>query len=127
MHLRACGMRQRRWSNMMRDQYRENGPTRRHDHRTTAGRGYGYGESNRGWLDRAADEVSSWFEDDDDQGERRVGDRRPSGYRGQYRELDDDRRDYYENRSGRSQGMRGERAADVMSTDVVRVHPDDSL
>jgi CBS domain-containing protein len=111
---------------MMRDQYRENGPMRRHDFGTTGGRGYGDGESDRGWWDRATDEVSSWFEDDDNQAERRMDDRGRFGNRSQYRDLDD-RPGYYENRSGRSRGMRGERAADVMSTDVVRVQPDDSL
>jgi CBS domain-containing protein len=110
---------------MMRDQYRENGPMRRHDFGTVGGRGYGNGESDRGWWDRASDEVSSWLGDDDAERRREMDDR--SGHRSEFRERDHDRSGYYENRSDRSRGRRGERAADVMSTNVVRVHPGDSL
>jgi CBS domain-containing protein len=103
----------------MKEQYRQ---TSTHD-RPYSG-GYGNGGSDRGWWDRASDEVSSWFGDDQAERRREMDER--SGHGREYYERDRFRGARSENRFGNSRG-RGERAADVMSTNVVRVHPDDSL
>ena len=82
-------------------------------------------DSDRGWWDRASDEVSSWFGDERAE-RRREGDDR-SGHRADFRGQGLGRNRYHQGRYGNSRGMQEERAVDVMSTDVVRVHPDDSL
>jgi CBS domain-containing protein len=101
----------------MREQYRQSG--------TQYSRGYGNGGSDRGWWDRASDEVSSWFGDERAETRREMDDRFDprAEYRGR------DRFGYRRAGTlhGNSRGRRGERAVDVMSTEVVRVHPEDSL
>jgi len=82
----------------------------------------------RGWMDRTADEVSSWFGNEDAERRRRI-DRmggRSYGMRG--------RRQYYAGpRSMGSRGFEGRRrwenmrAGDVMTRDVATVFPDDSV
>ena len=104
----------------MREQYRQPGTQyRQHSE------GFGNGGSDRGWWDRASDEVSSWFGDERAETRREMDDR--SGYRRDHRERDPVGRGRVGARFGNSRGRRGESAADVMSTDVVRVHPEDSL
>ena len=82
----------------------------------------------RGWWDRATDEVSSWLGNTEAERRRNMDER-------QYRNTDHDRGgDRYGRRIDNSRGAsdnyqeRGSvRARDVMSRDVVRVHPQDSL
>ena len=104
----------------MREQFRQ---TRTHD-RPYSG-GYGNGETDRGWWDRASDEVSSWFGDEQAERRREMDER--SGGRSEFGDRGFNTSRRYDNRFDRSRGPRGERASDVMSTDVVRVHPEDSL
>ena len=105
----------------MREQYRDT-RTQRNDY---GYRDYGNGGTDRGWWDRASDEVSSWFGDEQAERRREMDDR--SGHRGDYQGRGFDRNFGPRSRYGHSRGQRGERAADVMSTNVVRVHPEDSL
>ena len=86
--------------------------------------GYGNGESERGWWDRASDEVSSWFGDEQAERRREMDDREGRAFGDPY--------GYSRDRGGRRSGYsrenpRPERAADVMSREVVRVHPEDTL
>jgi CBS domain-containing protein len=78
-------------------------------------------QDERRWLDRAADEVASWFGDEEAERRRRV-------------DLKDDYRSYGDGRwpeAGRNgRGTRGGgwsevRVSDVMTRDVVTVRPDD--
>lgn len=113
---------------MIRDEFRDVRPLG-HSHFETSGRPFfnserDRGDSERGWWDRASDEVSSWF--GDERAERRREMDYGSGRRGDFRDRGYDGR-RFENRYGDAKRHRGERAADVMSTDVVRVHPEDSL
>jgi CBS domain-containing protein len=112
---------------MVRDEFRDVRPIGQ-SHFERSGRPFFGRESDRegserGWWDRATDEVSSWFGDDEAERRREMDD--GTGRRGEYR-------DNYSRRErrtgdGRDYGRRAERAADVMSTDVIRVHPEDSL
>lgn len=74
---------------------------------------------DRGWWDRASDEVSSWFGDGQAEHRRDMDARREGND--------------YDSRNYRSEGRREyndreyARAQDVMSRGVVRVHPNDSL
>ena len=106
----------------MREQYRDTRAERsEHGYR----RGYGDGGSGRGWWDRASDEVSSWFGDEPAERRRDLDD--GSGQRSDFGGRNLGRNRGHQNRYGNSRGRQQERAADVMSTDVVRVHPEDSL
>jgi CBS domain-containing protein len=92
---------------------------------------------DRGWWDRATDEVSSWLGDEQAERRRRTDARREGGRGGQrnfgrqnyggYSE------DYYPAESGYysskayRRNWRELRAGDVMTHDVVTVHPNDSV
>lgn len=76
-------------------------------------------KNDRDWWDRASDEVSSWFGDEQAQRRRR----RDSVKEGEFYDTSD-------HRSRSTIGYNDRefaRARDVMSRDVVRVHPQDSL
>src|SRR5689334_10122730 len=72
------------------------------------GRAYG-GRLNaegldRGWLDRTADEVSSWFGNEEAERRRRMDERRGEFHdrRDRHRDFSGSRRQYYESRLGPS-------------------------
>ena len=90
---------------------------------------------DRGWWDRTSDEVSSWFGDDEAERRRQMDDRRDdmSGNRGNY-----GRSNFAGRRSGsyggendysrtQNRDWRELRAADIMTRDVMTLHPDDSI
>ncbi|MFL6467966.1 MAG: CBS domain-containing protein [Pyrinomonadaceae bacterium] len=90
-------------------------------------RNYGPNQHDRGWLDRASDEVSSWFGDTDAE-RRRERDEREGRSSDSYNESRNSRMYDSGRRGYQSHDDRDfARASEVMSRDVVRVHPRDSL
>lgn len=76
-------------------------------------------EDDRGWWDRASDEVSSWFGDEQAEHRRDIDSRREGTY--------GDSRGYRSGGRTEYNDREYARARDVMSRSVVRVHPSDSL
>jgi CBS domain-containing protein len=79
-------------------------------------RSYGErGREDRGFIDRTSDEVRSWFGDEEAERRRRMDERA-------------DKRQYREGRYGRRPRLlRDIRARDVMTRNVMTVHPADSV
>jgi CBS domain-containing protein len=106
-----------------RNDYRDRGYGVRQPDREDRGRG-------RGFMDRAADEVMSWFGDEDAERRRRT-DAREEGRRDRYWDDDRMRRGGYERREsyrgGVREGVDERRIGDVMTPNVVTVRPDTTL
>lgn len=89
-----------------------------------------YRGEQRGWLDRTADEVTSWFGD-----ERAEQRRRMDRSRGNFRDRDRHERDRdgrmgrrgFSDRGPNGRDMRHGMAGDLMTRGVATVHPDDLI
>src|SRR5436190_1522874 len=130
MHVRTSKLWKRRWWNMIREngygESRGPGPFRTREGRPDAERDDI--RSERGWWDRATDEVSSWLGDTEAERRRNMDERRDrianrDRVGDRYGRGKDNSRGAHDN----YQERRFVRARDVMSRDVVRVHPQDSL
>jgi CBS domain-containing protein len=101
---------------------------------------YGGRSNERGFFDRATDEVASWFGDEEASRRRnmdtRYGDDRSSRSRNESRDFGDTNRydrsgSYYRNdvsnRNTRGRSLEGARAHEIMTRDVATVRPDNSI
>jgi len=89
-----------------------------------------YRGEQRGWLDRTADEVTSWFGDESAEQRRRM-DRSRENFRDRDRhDRDRDvrmRRRDFSDRRGNGHDTRHAMAGDIITRDVATVHPNDRI